>query len=160
MEKPKRPYLPEQMAVYCLLLRTNTCLPYGIETSLKFLCVSFTEKRNLGRPFDIINYTPTSQLCLDKLDIVSWRSGREKPSQCFNIRLGIFETRTNQRVHHRGYCQLSVWMPEFTRMHYKVFGRYCLEPANRTAVLLGIAPQDLIKVDVFHPVVIARLCLQ
>lgn len=26
--------------------------------------------------------------------------------------------------------------------------------------LLGIAPQDLIKVDVFHPVVIARLCLQ
>lgn len=45
------------MAVYCLLLRTNTCLPYGIETSLKFLCVSFTEKRNLGRPFDIINYT-------------------------------------------------------------------------------------------------------
>lgn len=116
LEKPKHPYLPEQVAVYCLLLRTNTCLRYGIETSLKFLCVSFTEKRNLGRPFDIINYTPTSQSCLDKLDITSWRSGREKRSQCFNIRLGIFETRTNQHVDHRGFCQLSVLMPEFTRM--------------------------------------------
>lgn len=69
VEKPKHPDLPEQMAVYCRLLRTNTCLRYGIETSLKFLCVSFTQKRNLGRPFDIINHTPTSQLCLDKLDI-------------------------------------------------------------------------------------------
>lgn len=31
---------------------------------------------------------------------------------------------------------------------------------RRRPFLLGIAPQDFIKVDVFHPVVIARLCLQ
>lgn len=166
-EKPKHPDLPGQMAVYCLLLRTNTCLRYGIEASLKFLCVSFTQKRNLGRPSDIINYTPTSQLGLDKLDIMSWCSSREKRSQCFNIRLGIFETRTNQHVDHRGYCQLSTWMPEFTRMligNLALQGPWQILPGafepNHCPFLLGIAPQDFIKVDVFHPVVIARLCLQ
>lgn len=129
------------MTVCCLLLRTNTCLWYGTETSLKFHYISFLEKRSSGRPFYTIHYTSISQLCLNKLDNMCWSSGRENLSWCFPIRLNIFKTSMQTKIfttvvtaNFLFWClkstqKLAVW-------HCSVLVKWCLEPANHLPFLL------------------------
>lgn len=149
------------------MLRTSTSLRCGVEKGLKFQCTSFTEKRNSGRPFYTINYTSASQLCLDKLHntIPKFAQGEKRP-QCFTLRLRIFKKQA------RGPKRSPLWLlptfcfgvcsPARRRQSgvYSILGKPCLEPPNHLPPTLGIAPQDLIEVDVFHPVVIAGLRLQ